>query len=162
MHLKHLVKLIKTGQKNITDNEGTDTRSESMSPRGRKKNDRMKILTRGLTSFDPSIIGKIMISDKEAPTKRSKTYKCKHYKSPEQIEADKCDSKDAQRLAMITYFNNMPTGSFDIQKKKMKKKLDLIVDLNKQKQEKLESLYLQLGQMTYLNLEGEQYRQEVQ
>jgi hypothetical protein len=45
---------------------------------------------------------------------------------------------DAQKLALITYFHNMPTGNFDIQKKKMKKKYDLLVDHNNQKENKLE------------------------
>ena len=146
--------MIKTGEKIKKKGDRSPDR------RGRDK-DRMKMLKRGLTSFDPKIVESMMNSEKgQKENKRSSTLKEK-----KKLILDKKDTmcKDehdheygAQKLALITYFQNMPSGSFDIQKKKMKKKLDLLVDQNNTKENKLEQLYLQLGQMAYINLEGEQ------
>jgi hypothetical protein len=56
----------------------------------------------------------------------------------------------------------MPTGNLDTQKRKMRTKYDLILDQNNQKQKKLEDLYLQLGQVAYFNMEGEQTKHDIQ
>ena len=138
IHHKHLIKMIKTGEK--IKKKGT-----SPDQRGRNK-DRMKMLKRGLTSFDPKIVESMMNSERgQTGNKRSHTLKVK--KRSVLNQDPQCKNKhdheeDAQKLALITYFQNMPSGSFDIQKKKMKKKLDLLVDQNNTKENKLEQLYL--------------------
>ena len=118
--------MIKTGEKIKKKGDRSPDR------RGRDK-DRMKMLKRGLTSFDPKIVDSMMNSEKgQRENKRSSTLKEKKKlildKKGTMCKDEHDHEYGAQKLALITYFQNMPSGSFDIQKKKMKKKLDLLVD----------------------------------
>ena len=60
-------------------------------------------------------------------------------------EQDMETYKRSYKLAMLAYFSNMTASSFQTKKQQMVKSYDLLVDKNKQKEEQLEKLYLELG-----------------
>lgn len=130
------------------------------------------MLKKGLSSYDPNMVSKIDtinkkvkddLKDKIAKNQRNKSVELDERgrtmdqtrQAPRELTMQERELQKEKRRVFRSFFSSLTKGNIEGTRKAMKRKYDELYDLNNTKQAKLDKLYLELGQVAFVNLEDQ-------